>query len=61
MDVDEALKAVECIAPRIVIPMHFNWHILFYHRPADVKRFAAEARHRGITCLKLLPGESAEI
>jgi L-ascorbate metabolism protein UlaG (beta-lactamase superfamily) len=61
MDVDEALKAVELIEPDIVIPMHFDWQILFYRSPVDVKRFAAEVDRMGSMCLTLNPGETAEL
>ena len=61
MDVDQALQAVVAIEPEIVIPMHHNWDILFYHRPADVERFAAEVRTQGRQCFPLEPGESVEI
>jgi L-ascorbate metabolism protein UlaG (beta-lactamase superfamily) len=61
MDVDDALKAVELIKPEIVIPIHFNWHLLFYHRPTDVKRFATEVRRLGINPLTLKPGETIEL
>ena len=61
MDVDDALRAVTAVNPDVVIPMHYNWHILFYHRPADVKRFAAEVEDGGYRCLPLKPGESAQV
>ncbi|MGD2158742.1 MAG: MBL fold metallo-hydrolase, partial [Anaerolineales bacterium] len=61
MDVDEALQAVAVIEPRVVIPMHYNWHLLFYHRPADVSRFAAGVRELGSECIVLDRGESYAI
>lgn len=61
MDVEAALRAVEVIAPRVVIPVHHNWDILLYHRPADAERFAVEGRVKGCQCFPLKPGESAEI
>jgi L-ascorbate metabolism protein UlaG (beta-lactamase superfamily) len=61
MDVDAALRAVAAIEPELVIPTHFNWHILFYHRPADVARFAAGVRSLGCRCLPLEPGESIRV
>ena len=61
MDVEAALRAVEVIAPQMVIPVHHNWDILLYHRPADVERFAVEGRVKGCQCFPLKPGESAEI
>jgi L-ascorbate metabolism protein UlaG (beta-lactamase superfamily) len=61
MNVDDALRVVAAIEPEIVIPMHHNWDILCYHRPADVERFAVEVRVKGCQCFPLKPGESAEI
>jgi L-ascorbate metabolism protein UlaG (beta-lactamase superfamily) len=61
MDVDDALRAVEVIAPKSVIPMHHNWDILFYHRPADVTRFADGARALGCQRFPLERGESVEL
>lgn len=61
MDVDDALRAVAAIEPDVVIPTHYDWDILFYHRPADVERFVAAVRESGRQCLRLRPGASAEI
>jgi L-ascorbate metabolism protein UlaG (beta-lactamase superfamily) len=61
MDVDDALQAVEIVAPKSVIPMHHNWDILFYHRPADVARFAKGAEVLGCQCFPLEPGEGVEL
>jgi L-ascorbate metabolism protein UlaG (beta-lactamase superfamily) len=61
MDVDAALQAVATIEPELVIPTHYNWYILFYHRQAEVERFAAGVRAFGCQCLPLEPGESVEV
>ena len=61
MDVEAALRAVAAIAPEAVIPVHYNWDVLFYRHPADVERFATEVRGRGCQCFPLKPGESAEV
>ena len=61
MGVDAALRAVAAIEPKMVIPMHYNWDILFYHRQAEVERFAAGVRAFGCQCLPLEPGESVEV
>jgi L-ascorbate metabolism protein UlaG (beta-lactamase superfamily) len=61
MDVDDALQAVAVIQPGIVIPMHYNWDLLFYHRPADVERFAAQVEAAGRQCFPLQPGEEVEL
>lgn len=35
MDVEEPLRAAAIIEPQMVIPVHYNWHILFYRRGAQ--------------------------
>lgn len=61
MDVDAALRAVATIEPQVVIPTHYDWDILFYHRPTEVSRFAAGVRSLGRQCFPLKPGESVEV
>jgi len=61
MDVDQALRAVAAIEPEVVIPVHYNWRILFYRHPANVERFTAEVRRRGRRCLPLKRRESVEV
>ena len=61
MNVDQALQAVAAIEPQVVIPVHYNWHALFYRHPADVKRFSASVRQIGSICLPLVRGETAEL
>lgn len=60
MDVKAALRAVEVVAPRTVIPVHHNWDILFYHRPADVDGFAAGACKLGCMPVSLARGQTVE-
>ena len=61
MNVDQALRAVAAIEPQTVIPVHYNWHALFYRHPADVERFAAGVARLGHVCLPLGRGETAEL
>jgi L-ascorbate metabolism protein UlaG (beta-lactamase superfamily) len=61
MDEAEALRAVSIIQPEDVIPTHYNWDILFYHRPADAKWFKAEVEAAGFHCYPLQPGESLNL
>lgn len=61
MDADAALRAVATIEPEVTIPTHYNWHILFYQRSAEVERFAAEVRSLGRHCFPLEPGGSVEV
>jgi L-ascorbate metabolism protein UlaG (beta-lactamase superfamily) len=60
MDVEAALRAVEVIAPKVVIPVHHNWDILFYHRPADVDGFVAGVRKLGCEPVPLAQGQTLE-
>lgn len=60
MDVEAALRAVEVIAPRVAMPVHYNWDILFYHRPADVDRFVAGARKLRCEPVLLARGQTLE-
>jgi L-ascorbate metabolism protein UlaG (beta-lactamase superfamily) len=61
MDEDTALRAVATIEPQVVIPTHYDWDILIYHRSAEVARFAAGARSLDCQCFPLEPGESTDI
>jgi L-ascorbate metabolism protein UlaG (beta-lactamase superfamily) len=61
MGVDDALRAVAAIEPAVGIPVHYNWDIIFYHRPAEVKSFATAVRVEGRQCLPLRPGEDTEV
>jgi L-ascorbate metabolism protein UlaG (beta-lactamase superfamily) len=60
MDVEAALRAVEVIAPRAVIPIHHNWDILFYHRPADVEGFVARVQELDCEPIPLARGQTLE-
>jgi L-ascorbate metabolism protein UlaG (beta-lactamase superfamily) len=57
MDECEALRAVEIMKPRLVIPTHYNCPILFKKRynPADDRWFQKEVEQLGSAC-KILPG-----
>lgn len=58
MDVEDAIKAVEMIKPKIVVPMHYNtWDII----NADDKLFKKEVEKRGMECKILNPGEVLEV
>ena len=63
MDVNEALEAVEIIAPKIVVPCHYNVPFLWKRKfaTADDERFKREAERLGSTCVILGGGESLEI
>ena len=59
MDVAEALKAVEIILPRMVIPCHYNVPFLWKWRfaVADDTRFKREAESLGVECHILKYGQ----
>ena len=60
MDVDEALQAVKLIAPKTVIPCHYNvpffWKRCF--AKADDIAFKREVETLGVDCCILGSGES---
>lgn len=63
MDVDEALEAVELIAPKRVIPCHYNAPFFWKRRfaLADDKRFQREVERLGVECTILNYGEALTI
>jgi L-ascorbate metabolism protein UlaG (beta-lactamase superfamily) len=60
MDVDEALEAVQLIAPRMVVPCHYSVPLFWKRRfaVADAQRFKREAERLGAECTILQYGES---
>ncbi|MGA9351643.1 MAG: MBL fold metallo-hydrolase [Anaerolineae bacterium] len=61
MDVEAALRVVEVISPQMVIPVHYDWDILFYHRPADVDGFVARVRELGCEPIPLARDQTLEL
>ena len=63
MDETEALKAVEIIKPKVVIPCHYNCPALFSkkYNPANDKMFKEKVEIMGFRCVILNRGESIEI
>ncbi len=58
MDVEQALKALELIKPRLAIPMHYDtWPLI----RADAREFRERAEKRGVKVAILNPGEEMEI
>lgn len=59
MDVTEALKAVEIISPKSVIPCHYNVPFLWKRKfaVADDARFKREAESLGVECCILRSGD----
>ena len=63
MDEKNALKAVEIIKPKFVIPCHYNCPALFSkkYNPADDKYFKKEVEKMGLRCVILYRGESINV
>jgi L-ascorbate metabolism protein UlaG (beta-lactamase superfamily) len=63
MDVAEALEAVKLIAPKMVIPCHYNVPFLWIKNlaPADDKLFKREVEKLGIECNIMQYGDELEI
>ncbi|TPV93234.1 MAG: MBL fold metallo-hydrolase [Myxococcales bacterium FL481] len=59
MDEDQALEAVEMLAPRLVIPCHYDCGLLFDKKgnPADAQRFKAGVDKLGSQCVIMQPGD----
>lgn len=58
MDVEDALRAVEMIRPKTVVPIHYNtWEII----KADEDKFKQETEKLGVECIIMKPGETIEI
>ncbi len=55
MGIDDAVKAVELVRPRVAIPMHYNTFGLI---EADPEVFADKVRALGRECLVLQPGDT---
>ncbi|MGC9361334.1 MAG: metal-dependent hydrolase [Candidatus Syntrophosphaera sp.] len=56
MGIDDAVRAVEYVQPKNVIPMHYNtWPVI----KADPQLFASKIEAMGIKCLLLSPGDTA--
>lgn len=57
MGVDDAVKAVEFLKPRLAIPMHYNtWDLI----AADANDFSHKVQAHGFAAHVLAPGESFE-
>ena len=57
MGIDDAVKAVELVRPKFVIPMHYN---TFPVIQADPQKFVREVTTRGFRGMVLKPGENYE-
>jgi L-ascorbate metabolism protein UlaG (beta-lactamase superfamily) len=62
MDERDALRAVEIIQPKLVIPCHYNCPAFFTERfcPADEALFVREAERLGVPCRVLRSGDAIQ-
>jgi L-ascorbate metabolism protein UlaG (beta-lactamase superfamily) len=63
MDVEDALEAVKSIAPKRVIPCHYNVPFFWIRNiaPADDQFFKREVEKMGIECFIMQQGDEIEI
>ncbi len=63
MDVDKAIEAARLIAPRYVIPCHYNLPFLWKRNfaVADDQRYSKGIEKLGFNCTILEPGESTQV
>ena len=63
MGVKEAIQATTMIRPKLVIPCHYNCPAFFTktYNPADDQMFKASVEAKGIRCLILNSGDSANL
>lgn len=58
MGVDDAVKAVELVKPKIAVPMHYDtWDIIH----ADPQQFKRKSEGKGVRVVILKPNESVEV
>jgi len=58
MDIDQALKAIDLLKPKIVIPMHYNtWPII----KADPYEFKRKAEEKGVEAIVLNKDEEIDL
>ena len=63
MDVTDAIEAVRCISPKLVIPCHYNVPFLWKKRfaLADDQQFKREVEKIGTACHIMSYGDVTEI
>ncbi len=57
MDPEEASEFVKIVQPKVVIPCHYQWHILFYKRKSDVSSLRKTCKEKKIIFKEMMPGE----
>jgi L-ascorbate metabolism protein UlaG (beta-lactamase superfamily) len=58
MGVDDALRALDFLRPKVVVPIHYDtWPLI----AADVSRFATGAKEKGVVCRVLEPGATLDV
>ncbi|MEO9870662.1 MBL fold metallo-hydrolase [Ekhidna sp.] len=63
MDEEEALKAVQVMKPKMVIPVHYNCGAMFKknYNPADDQLFKRRSEAMGVNCVILQNGKSIQL
>ncbi|MET1123992.1 MAG: metal-dependent hydrolase [Archaeoglobaceae archaeon] len=59
MGIDEAVKALELVKPKVAVPMHYNTFPVIQQNPEDFVK-AVEAARLNVRVVVLKPGESFE-
>lgn len=57
MDVQEASEFIKVVKPKVAIPCHHQWHILFYRRKTNTFPLKQICKDNNILFKEMLPGE----
>ncbi|UCG00330.1 MAG: MBL fold metallo-hydrolase [Candidatus Heimdallarchaeota archaeon] len=60
MDPIEASEFVKVVKPKVVIPCHYRWHILFYKRRSDISLLRKTCEENDIIFKEMIPREKWE-
>jgi L-ascorbate metabolism protein UlaG (beta-lactamase superfamily) len=61
MNVEEAIAAIEEIKPKSIVPVHYDWHIIVYHRKTDLGKLEAAMEKMSIGYYNIPPGQQMEM
>jgi len=61
MDLGEAISAIQEIRPKTIVPVHYDWHLLVYHRKTNLERLETAMHDMRIAYCNIPPGAQAEI
>jgi L-ascorbate metabolism protein UlaG (beta-lactamase superfamily) len=57
MDPEKASEFVLAVQPKVVIPCHYQWHILFYRRKTDISPLKQACEENNILFKEIVRGE----